>query len=80
MFSLCIKFTIESNWRSHVRKFGSFAECVDYINDHWHGWPCDVAYIFQDGKLRAGYYCAPKEAQVCDFGVASSHSTVHHVW
>ena len=80
MYSICIKFTEKSGWRSHVRKFTDYQEAEDYLNEKWPIWPCQIAYVFLDGRCKSIYKCAPKDA-VIDFGMPSKPlTTINHVW
>lgn len=59
MFSVCIKFKPESNWRANVRQFSDFQECLDYLNEKWPQWPVSHAFVFEDGRFRQKYLFSP---------------------
>lgn len=59
MFSVCIKFKPETNWRANVRQFSDFQEVLDYLNEKWTLWPISHAFIFEDGQFRQKYLFSP---------------------
>lgn len=59
MYSICIKFKKESNWRPNVRQFSDFQEVIDYLNEKWEVWPVSHAFVFEDGRFKQKYMFSP---------------------
>lgn len=60
MYSVCIKFKPESNWRANVRQFSDFQEVEDYLNEKWPLWPVSHAFVFRDGAFVTKYLFSPE--------------------
>ena len=59
MYSVCIKFKPESNWRANVRQFSDFQEVENYLNEKWPIWPVSHAFVFEDGRFMQKYLFSP---------------------
>lgn len=59
MYSVCIKFRIDSNRRSIVRRFDDVLAAVAYIDDCFISWNIRVAFLYHNDVHWRTYMCAP---------------------
>lgn len=60
MYSICIKFKPELNWRPYCRQFESGDDCYDFINDAFDKWKVQHISVFKDGKFINCFWLSPK--------------------
>lgn len=59
MFSICIKFKPESNWRPLCRRFDDIDDCKRFIDDAFKKWKVDHCSVFCDGVFMTCYWLSP---------------------
>ena len=61
MYSICIKFKPELNWRPLCRKFETKDACIDYINEAFEKWDVQHVSVFLDGQFLKCFWFSPKQ-------------------
>lgn len=59
MWSVCIKFRPETNWRPIVRQFGDSIEATRFIDECFIKWDVRVGILFFAGNWVRNYFIAP---------------------
>ena len=59
MYSICIKFKPELNWRPYCRQFDDLNKALDDIDGAFKKWEVHHACIFRDGKFLQCYWLSP---------------------
>ena len=69
MFSICIKFKPELNWRAYCRQFPTEEECYDFVNEAFAKWKVQHISVFKDGAFLNCFWISPKIMQdICALG------------
>lgn len=61
MYSICIKFKPESNWRPNFRQFESLQGAYNAICEAFDKWPVHHASLFNNGVFERCYWRNPEE-------------------
>ena len=59
MYSICIKFKPELNWRPYCRQFNTEDECHDFVNDAFKKWNIQHVSVFKDGQFLNCFWISP---------------------
>lgn len=59
MFSICVKFKEELNWRPYCRQFDSLDAAKAALDDAFKKWSVHHASIFEDGVFLNCYWFSP---------------------
>lgn len=60
MYSICIKFKDELNWRPLCRQFEDADQTIDFINDAFDKWHVKHCSVFIDGVFKTCYRWSPR--------------------
>lgn len=60
MFSICVKFKPDVNWRPYCRQFETIEEVKEAVQSAFDKWPVKHACVFSDGVFLQCYFMSPK--------------------
>lgn len=60
MYSICIKFKEQLNWRPMCRQFESENACHDFVNEAFDRWPVKHVSVFVNGAFCNCFKMSPK--------------------
>lgn len=67
MYSICIKFKPETNWRPYCRQFSTENECCDFVNEAFDKWRVQHVSVFKDGQFLNCFWLSPRlTADLCN--------------
>lgn len=60
MYSICIKFKEQLNWRPMCRQFESENACHDFVNEAFDRWPVKHISVFKNGTFLTCFRVSPR--------------------
>ena len=73
MYSICIKFKPELNWRPQCRQFETEDECHAYVNEAFDKWKVHHVCVFKDGLFLRCFYMSPRQCAAIREAVYKMH-------
>lgn len=82
MYSICVKFKPELNWRPYCRQFTSLEAAEAAIDEAFKKWEVHHASMFENGVFLRCFWYAPWKVRAAHQWAMSKmqHASINHVW